>query len=113
MTAPIPGRWSIDAGLDVRNVPVQVSAASYAPWSRGGWLLGYVLSEATGAAPATVNIFDGQGVGGVLLASHTISAGGSIPIPPRLPGWPLTIGLFLDIVAGAVTGSFTLGTVAT
>lgn len=108
----MPGPFVAPTNGDVLRVvivPLVSVAASAQMSSSGGWLLGWMIAEDTGAAPATVRIFDGNSAGGMLIAKIPLLAGALSSVRPSTVGWPVDIGLWLQVDAGAVSGSFAMG----
>lgn len=105
---------SDDAGPDVQAaypglvtpIPLPIGTLTTAMTVIGGQarIIGFGLHETTGAATATVDLFSGSGVGGILLTRVNLGANES-----TREWWPLqgmrVNGLFLNVVAGSVGGS--------
>jgi hypothetical protein len=68
-------------------------------------LAGWSFAESTGAAVATVDLFDGSGVGGAFLGRVDLAAGASREFACPYPGVHCENGLFVNVVAGAVLGA--------
>lgn len=89
-----------------RPLPVPPAAGGAVVFGPAAMLMGWMITEATGAAPATVAIWSGasnQGnpVGTIPLAAGALSSPWFGPF-----GIPFTGGLFAAVTLGAVTGSF-------
>lgn len=94
--------------LEVATVPLSAVSASRLLFGRGCWLMGWSLIEPTGAAAASALFYEGSGtngsvVGGFSIAQGTDSNQGFGPFGIVCDG-----GLFLDVLAGEVTGSVTV-----
>jgi hypothetical protein len=95
------------AGLpDVIPIPFAAAGAGVQV-ANGDWLLaGWTMVEATGAAPAVIELFDGTSTGGLSLGKRTLAANESIT--DQLPYLHCQRGLFLNVSAGSVTGTLYL-----
>jgi len=67
----------------------------------GGWS----VIETTGAAPATVELWDGSATGGATVALITLAAGAALTNPLPGHGVLITSNLFLNVIAGSVRGA--------
>jgi hypothetical protein len=68
-------------------------------------LAGFAFAESTGAAAATVDLFDGGGVGGQFICRVNLVASESVRESLPFPGIHCEVGLFVNVVAGTVLGS--------
>lgn len=68
-------------------------------------LYGWSLRETTGAAAAQLDVYDGLGDGGQLVATVALAAGGSDALALSGPGVTCLRGLFVQAVSGSVAGS--------
>lgn len=68
-------------------------------------LCGLAFAESTGAAPATVDVYDGSTVGGRFIQRVNLAGGASMSQWYGPFGLHCRIGLFVNVVAGAVLGS--------
>lgn len=68
-------------------------------------LRGWSFTENTGSAPATVNLYDGGGTDGTLVASITLDQGQSTRDSLTGAGIECRVGLFVDVAVGAVDGA--------
>lgn len=66
---------------------------------------GFSITETTGAAGATVDLFDGESAGGILIARIALLAGESTRDALPYPGLHCRGGLFANVVAGAITAT--------
>lgn len=74
-------------------------------WAGDLWLAGYHLAESTGAAAATVQVFDGGNTGGIPLTGPIVlAANGADRL--MFGGHLLAVqnGLFVAVLAGSVSG---------
>lgn len=97
--------------VDVTSAPFDTTTASRPLWPAAGWLLGWFVTETTGAAAAVVELHDGQDASGPLIAVIPLAAGTMSAVIGAIPGVPLTAGLFLRVVSGSVAGSVTVARV--
>ena len=70
-----------------------------------GVLCGWSLHETTGAATALVQLWDGNGVGGVLLATVELAAGGTDNHTTGPHGLQVRQGVTPVVVSGSAAGS--------
>lgn len=63
------------------------------------------LIETSGTAEATVEFYDGSGTGGILLDSISLSAGQSTRDQYRHDQYPVTAGLYVNVVSGTLKGA--------
>lgn len=85
-------------------IPATAQSQALAPAGAirlGGWS----LLETTGAAPATVELWDGGAPGGATVAVITLTAGQALTNTLPGKGVALTSGLFLNVIAGSVRGA--------
>jgi hypothetical protein len=68
-------------------------------------LAGFAFAESTGAASATVDLFDGGGTGGQFICRVNLVASESVRESLPFPGVHCEVGLFVNVVAGTVLGS--------
>lgn len=68
-------------------------------------LWGYSFRESTGAAAAVVRIRDGQDLTGAIMLSVQLAAGLSDTSWATSPGVAGDVGLYLEVVSGAVEGA--------
>lgn len=68
-------------------------------------LSGFTFAETTGAAAATVDLFDGGGTGGQFIARIALTPGQSQRDLLPWPGVHCEVGLFVNVVAGTVLGA--------
>jgi hypothetical protein len=68
-------------------------------------LRGWSFREDNGGAPAAVDIYDGTGDNGTLVATITLTAGQSTRDPVPDSGIACPSGIFLNIIAGHIRGS--------
>jgi hypothetical protein len=68
-------------------------------------VMGWSLRETTGAATATVEVFDGQDTTGQLLASISLNPGQSIRDWLGPGGLETDIGVFVSVLSGSVRGA--------
>jgi len=73
--------------------------------SPDGVLTGWALHETTGAAVATVSLFDGADAGGVLLATITLASGGCSIQGTGVHGLRVRQGVTAVVTAGSVAGT--------
>lgn len=86
--------------------PLTVSA----PIQTGDYYLyGFALIETTGAAGATLELFDGSDTNSPSVCPVTLKAGESTREWFGPPGITLDRGLFVSVLSGAVRGSVWLG----
>lgn len=78
-------------------------------WPQGGDLIGWALTEATGLAPVTLDILDGTTAQGSIIARLVLAANQTSIVRPSSIGWPLTVGCYVVIESGSVTGSLVIG----
>jgi hypothetical protein len=69
------------------------------------YVLGWAFKESTGSAAASVDIYDGLGTGGVLIAPISLSSGESTRDYPPPPGIECRQGCYVNIASGGVVGS--------
>lgn len=91
-----------DTGPDIMPVP---SNGTGTPIDGDVILAGFAFAEATGAAPATVDLIDGNGAAGTFIARVNLLASESVRESLPYPGVHCRTGLFVNVVAGAVLGS--------
>lgn len=72
-------------------------------------LMGFMLCESTGAAPAKVRLWDGADTSGELVGAVSLVAGGNAREFFGPQGVGLSQGLFVEVVTGAVEGTMLLG----
>lgn len=85
-------------------VPVQVANGGVLVTSTEACLVGLALREMTGAAGATVDVFNGSSNNGLLLASFSCAANGQISASLHAKGVWADNGVFL-VVGGQVQGA--------
>lgn len=68
-------------------------------------LMGWSFLESTGAAAATVEVYDGYGAGAQLVTAISLSAGQSTRDWLGPHGIYCSEGLFVNVVAGSVRGA--------
>jgi hypothetical protein len=71
----------------------------------GGRIVWLTLRETTGAAAATVELYDGQNTTGVLIASIELPQGTSKEPTIQPKGLQFQNGLYCNVVAGTVKGA--------
>ena len=86
---------------------IEPQTANATGLAAGGELLlaGFAFAESTGAASATVDLFDGQGTGGQFICRVNLVASESVRESLPFPGVHCQTGVFVNVVAGAVLGS--------
>lgn len=93
--------------------PTSITAstgADQAVADAAGFYRGFTLRETTGAAPATVVIYDNaSAASGTILEEITLLAGESAREWYGVPGIPTLNGIYVDVVSGAVAGSIREG----
>lgn len=102
--------FNYDPEVPVWYVPVQ--ALSF-PAQGGGSILitgdlllaGWSLYETTGAAVATVDLYDGGDATGQFIARVNLNPGQCVQEALPVPGVYLTRGLFVNVIAGSVAGA--------
>lgn len=72
-------------------------------------LMGWSVSETTGLAAASFDLYDGLDATGIMIASIALTAGQSTRDYLGPWGIMLRTGLFLDMLTGTVKGSVWLG----
>lgn len=103
-------RWQPpDTTLEAWTVTMAIPSGGVMVAPRAGWLLGYTLTEPTGTAPATVQLYDGSSATAQALDVVTIPEGGTVRWNPGTPGTPLERGLGAIATAGTAVGTFTVG----
>jgi hypothetical protein len=82
-----------------------VGVDGVAVWSGDIYLAGWVLTESTGAAAATVQLVDGNDANGIPIATVNLAQGQTSPV--MLGGHLLVCqtGLFVRVTAGSILGS--------
>lgn len=94
-----------------RPVPLGTAAnSSSRPTSSPGRLVGWSVRETSGAAAATVRLFDGRDTSGTLLATLQLTSGQSHQNWLGGSGVSITDALYVDIT-GQIEGSVYLGAV--
>lgn len=88
-----------------RMLPVPITAADVAISNAQEIVVGWSFVEATGAAPATLQLLDGVDAGGVGGIEIALNPGQSAT--DNTGGWCLRFsrGVFLNLVSGSVRGS--------
>lgn len=86
--------WSLSA----QSAPVEISSA-------GVLLLGWSVFESTGAAVASATLLNGTTSAADVASGFSLAAGGNSNSGPTTRGVMLERGLFLNILAGSVTGA--------
>ena len=64
---------------------------------------GFTLAETSGAAPASVEFWDGSAAGSIFLGRRNLLASESIT--DELPRVRCRTGVFVNVLAGAITGA--------
>lgn len=88
-----------------RTIPLKSPAVSGQLDNTGGRVTRISLIETSGSNPATVYFYDGSSADGILLDVISLSAGQSTRDYYRLYQYPFEGGLYLDVIAGTVTGT--------
>lgn len=88
-----------------RVVPLGTITADVTPITGAGILFGYSFTETTGSAVAQVQLFDGTGTGGAFITNITLLASESTRDWLGMPGLAFLNALYVDVVAGSVSGS--------
>lgn len=93
--------WSI-------NLPTAVPAVSGVIDNTGGRVVRLSARETSGVNTAAFEVYDGTGVGGVLLDTIALNAGQSTR--DSYDGWqyPYAGGLYLNVISGTFKASFTV-----
>jgi hypothetical protein len=89
-------------------VPFGPTGASFLPLTGDVLLAGWSVAESTGAAVASLDIFDGTDATGSLLASIRLAANESVQDSLPQPGVDAKVGLFVRVNAGSVIGALWL-----
>lgn len=89
----------------VLPVPVVAQANSKQLWGKECHLMGWSFVESTGAAAATVWLYDGQDATGSVVAVIPLAAGASSSLSTGLLGIACRGGLYMAVKAGSVTGA--------
>lgn len=89
----------------VKPVPIGTKTAGSSILSTAADLIGWSLKETTGAAAATVNIYNGTSNKGTLVAALAIPSGSTDRYSLDMFGVYCDSGIYLDVVSGSVTGS--------
>jgi hypothetical protein len=97
---PTPGRGALTLP-GVVSKPLSFAASGSVTRGRVV-LIGWTISETTGAAGATVEVWDGAGTNGQRIARRTLIAGESIT--DLLPNVRARNGVFVNVAAGAASG---------
>ncbi|HEX3513864.1 MAG TPA: hypothetical protein VHT26_07685 [Trebonia sp.] len=66
-----------------------------------GRLLGWTVTESTGAAAASVRLWDGASNGGQLVVPVKVATGTTITQGPTDPGIDIEQGVYLEVTAGS------------
>jgi hypothetical protein len=66
---------------------------------------GFSFTESSGAAPATIELFDGFTTGSQRLFRRTLDPGQSFSDWPSGPGVHCRRGIFLNVIAGTIVGT--------
>lgn len=72
-------------------------------------LMGFLLCEATGAAPAKIRLWDGADTSGEPVGAIALAAGANAREFFGPQGIGLTQGLFVEVVTGLVEGTVLIG----
>ncbi|MGH7238947.1 MAG: hypothetical protein ACREHG_02655 [Candidatus Saccharimonadales bacterium] len=91
------------------GVPFPATTATRLITSQGILLVGYAVEESTGAATARVEIINGSDENGISTIPVTLAIGGSVREYIPWPYIPLDGGIFIDVTAGSVAGTFFIG----
>lgn len=102
MTAPrgLPLDW-----YPIRAISFAAATAGQALLGRSGRLYGWSFLETTGAASATLEVFDGTNANGQSISPISLTAGQSTRDIWGKPGIEITNGLFVNVLSGSVRGS--------
>jgi hypothetical protein len=107
MTTPADHLWVMHRRL--RLIPVPTTTADTQVVNTECRLIGFTFAETTDSAVAEVQLFDGHDENGVLVAPIKIASGASMLSNCGLSGWPITAGIYLEVLSGSVQGSITIG----
>jgi hypothetical protein len=89
----------------VEPQPIPANPAGATVSGRACRWFGFSITEATGAGAATVLVYRGAGVGGLLVAQINLDGGQSARDWWGPQGLSMDSGLFAQVSLGAVTGS--------
>lgn len=95
--------WVILCGT--KPYPFTLNAAGEPITQRFAELMGYSMIESTGAAAATVNIYNGADASGQLVATIALASGASTTKHFGDLGVECDTGLYVDVATGSVKGS--------
>src|SRR5487761_1489348 len=96
----------LPGGGPARIIPIPTDTASRVLASGRYLLYGWSLRETTGAAAASLDLYDGGGAGGTLAGSVGLASGGSSVAWFGENAILLEQGLYLDMLSGSVQGAF-------
>ncbi|HVD03182.1 MAG TPA: hypothetical protein VNF75_03480 [Candidatus Dormibacteraeota bacterium] len=111
MAEPAPGLSPVVLEIDLpapgpaRPIPVPTTSSSEVLAGGRYVFYGFSLRETTGAAAATVDIYDGGGTGGTLVAALDLAQGASDQLWLGDNGVLMVQGIYLSVVAGSVRGA--------
>lgn len=92
----------------VVNLPTAVPAVSGIVNATGGRLRRLSARETSGTVAAVFDIYDGYGVGGILLDTISLTAGQSTRDRYEHEEYVFDNGLYLNVVSGTFKASFTV-----
>lgn len=98
-------RGAFTTGGDYRPI---VNGASGVLYASAGTLTGYSIRETAGA-PAVVRVHDGRDASGDLLVTIGLAADESATVVLPHQGVGFALGLYVEIVSGAVEGTVYVG----
>jgi hypothetical protein len=104
--ATVSPHWIISRQLHL--VPILTTTAAKQLINTHCRFVGFNLSETTGSAGAVVDFWDGHGTTGVLVGECQLAQGTSQWTNMGIYGWPITAGLYMNVVSGSVLGSVTI-----
>lgn len=104
MITPGPG-----ASLDVRTVPLAGPGSGQLVSGPGVWLLGWTIANLSATTAAEVIVYSGSNDTGEVIAHLAVPAGFTNNQGPSTPGTPAPGGVYVVVVAGAISGAMIIG----
>lgn len=91
-----------------RVLTIPGPAASGVVDGSGGRVVYWAFRETSGAATATFRLWDSSNAAGTMLTPFQLAAGESIREFPGFHTLPYRVGLFLEVISGAIEGSISV-----
>lgn len=102
--------WVTAGGvLTVNNSAVRALSASVAVTAQGGFLLGLLVANLDDTNPVQIDVYDGTDANGEYLLTVALGPNATFHEGPSVPGWPLSSGIFLDVIEGMADVTTTYG----